>query len=95
MFRRRTDAWVMLKGLTDTSAVDARVELVERRVLRRAGADGGAGGGYAWAVFPATPHGSYTVRVTYPSGARQSGRLVIGHAANSITLEEREADAAH
>ena len=95
MFRRRTDAWVMLKGLTETSAVNARVELVERRAERRAGADGGAGGGYAWAVFPATPHGVYTVRVTYPSGARQSGRLVVGDAANSITLEERQATPAN
>ena len=91
MFRRRADAWVFLKGLTDTSALGARIELVERRTERRAGRDGGSGGGYAWAVFPETAHGVYTVRVTYASGARQSGRLVVSDAANSITLTEGEA----
>ena len=87
---RRRDAWVMLKGRTEESARDALVELVEARVQRRAGPDGGAGGPYAWAIFPETSHGVYTVRVTYRSGALQTGRLVVGPSTHLVTLEEPE-----
>ena len=86
--RRRRDAWVILRGRSETSALDARVELVEARAERRAGADGSAGGPYAWAVFPETRDGVYTVRVTYPSGAQQHGRLVVDETAHSVTLDE-------
>lgn len=69
----------------------ATVELVEARRTRRAGPDGGAGGRYAWARFPQTADGVYTVRVTYPSGQRQTARLVVSDAAQAITLDEAAA----
>ena len=85
---RRRDAWVMLKGRSETSAQGALVELVEAGKHGRAGADGGTGDRYAWVVFAETAHGVYTVRVTYPSGAHQTGRLVVGPSTHLITLEE-------
>ena len=88
----RRDAWVMLKGRTQTSARDALVELVEVQRRGRTGSDGGAGDRYAWVVFPETPHGAYTVRVTYPSGVRQRGRLRVGPSAHLVTLEEPAMD---
>lgn len=91
MFGRRRDAWVYLKGLTETSAIGAEVELVERHAHRRAGPDGGFGGGYAWAIFPETPDGTYTVRVTYPSGARQQGRLIVRGPTHLLRLDEADA----
>ena len=84
----RRDAWVFLKGRTETSARGASIELVERRVVRRAGDGQSAGGPYAWAIFPETPHGAYTVRVTYPSGAQQGARLVVDEVRHTITLDE-------
>ena len=87
---RRRDAWVMLKGRTEMSAQDALVELVEAGKRGRAGAGGGAGDRYAWVVFPETAHGVYTVRVTYRSGAQQSGRLVAGPSTHLVRLEEPE-----
>ena len=87
---RRRDAWVMLKGRTETSAQDALVELVEAGKRGRAAAGGGAGDRYAWVVFPETAHGVYTVRVTYPSGVRQTERLVVGPSTHLVTLEEPE-----
>jgi hypothetical protein len=84
----RRDAWVFLKGRTETSARGATVEIVERRASRRAGDSQSAGGPYAWAVFPETPHGAYTVRVTYPSGAHQTARLVVDAVRHTVTLDE-------
>jgi hypothetical protein len=84
----RRDAWVFLKGRTETSAIGASVELVGRRGVRQAGPDGGFGGGYAWAVFPDTPHGAYTVRVRYPSGVTASAALTVDAVRHMITLEE-------
>ena len=84
----RRDAWVFLRARTGSSAVGAAVELVERRLTRRAGPEGGASGPYAWATFPETPHGTYTVRVSYPSGASQTARLVVDRVRHSITLDE-------
>lgn len=84
----RRDAWVMLHGYRDDSAMGARVELVERKQQRVAGPDGGAGGGYAWAIFPVTPHGRYTVRVTYRSGTHQHASLTVDRVTHLITLEE-------
>lgn len=91
MFQRRRDAWVFLKGRSGTSAVGARVELVEVQKVRRAGPDGGSGGPYAWAVFPETADGAYTVRVTYPSGIQQTARLNVSETAQAITLDEPDA----
>jgi hypothetical protein len=68
--------------------VGARIELVGARMTRRAGADGGFGGPYAWAVFPMTPEGHYTVRVTYPSGVQQTARLTVDETRHTVTLEE-------
>jgi hypothetical protein len=84
----RRDAWVFLRGRTVSSAVGATVQLAERHQSRRAGPDGGAGGPYAWAIFPETPHGTYTVHVTYPSGASQSARLVVDATRHTVTLDE-------
>ena len=84
----RREAWVFLKGRSGSSAVGATVELVERHLSRRAGSDGGAGGPYAWVTFPETPHGAYTVRVSYPSGASQTARLVVDGVRHTITLDE-------
>ena len=61
--RRKREAWVFIKGDGETPPVGAAVELLERRQTRRAGPDGGSGGPYAWAIFPETPYGAYTVRV--------------------------------
>jgi hypothetical protein len=92
MFQQRRDAWVFLKGRTVTSAVGARIELVEARKTRRAGPDGGSGGAYAWAVFPETAHGGYTVHVTYPSGVRQTAHLTVNVIAHAVTLDEPAVD---
>ena len=92
VFQQRRDAWVFLKGRTATSALGARVELVEVRRRRRAGPDGGSGGAYAWTVFPETPHGDYTVRVTYPSGVRQTAQLTVNETVHAVTLEEPAVD---
>jgi hypothetical protein len=92
VFRQRRDAWVFLKGRTPTSALGARVELVEARKRRRAGPDGGSGEPYTWAVFPETPHGDYTVRVTYPSGVRQTAQLTVNETTHAVTLEEPAVD---
>ncbi|MGH2587205.1 MAG: hypothetical protein ACRDJE_20005 [Dehalococcoidia bacterium] len=86
--RKRRDAWVFLKGRDGRSPVGATVRLVERRVSRQAGLERNAGGAYAWTIFPETPHGAYTVLVTYPSGAEQTGRLVVDASAHSVTLDE-------
>lgn len=85
---QRRDAWVMLHGRDGESALNARVELVGQRGVRCAGPDGGSGSGYAWAVFPETPHGSYTVCVTYPSGATQTARLTVDGVTHMVTLDE-------
>lgn len=82
------DAWVILKSETGTSADGAAIELTEARRTLRAGVDGGSGGGFAWARFAHLPDGVYTVRVAYPSGKRDQGRLVVGRSANSVTLDE-------
>jgi hypothetical protein len=87
VFGHRREAWVFLKGRDAGSAFGATVELVERRDRRVAGPKG-AGGPYAWATFPETPYGVYTVRVTYPSGQEQRGRLVVDATSHSITLEQ-------
>jgi hypothetical protein len=86
--RHRRDAWVFLRGRAGSSARGATVELAERGVTRRAGPDGGGGGPYVWAVFPETPHGEYTVRVTFPSGDQQTARLIVDAVRHSITLDE-------
>jgi len=88
MAGNRRDAWIFLKGRTETSARGASVELVERHATRRAGEGQSAGGPYAWVTFPETPHGTYTVRVTYPSGAHQSAHLVVDGVRHTITLDE-------
>jgi len=87
MLGRRREAWVFLKGRRADSAYGATVELVERR---RRGVAGpmGAGGPYVWVTFPETPFGDYLVRITYPSGAIQTGRLVVDQSSHAITLEE-------
>jgi hypothetical protein len=85
---RRRDAWVFLKGRTVSGANGATVELVERHLSRRAGQGGSAGGPYAWVTFPETPHGAYTVRVTYPSGAAQTARLIVDGRRHAVTLDE-------
>lgn len=82
------DAWVFLKGRTETSAIGASVELLGRRGVRRAGPDGGSGGGYAWAIFPGTPSGTYTVRVRYPSGLTASAALTVDAVRHTVTLAE-------
>lgn len=87
MRHHRRDAWVFLRERAANSAAGARVTLVEARSERIAGRDGG-GGGYAWAIFPETAHGVYTVQVRYPSGARQSGALVVDGVQHQITLDE-------
>lgn len=79
--------WVFLKGSGETPPTGAVVELVERRQARRAGPDGGSGGHYAWAIFPETPYGSYTVRVTHTDGRHQQARLTVDASANSVTLD--------
>ena len=84
----RRDAWVFLKGRSESSAVGAVVQIVERRARRRAGLNRDAGASYAWVVFPEIPHGAYTVRVTYPSGATQVGHLVVDRTRHQVTLEE-------
>ena len=78
-------------GRSESSALGARVELLEARAQRAAGPKGGTGSPYAWAVFPGTRDGVYTVRVTYPSGARQSARLVVSDVTHSVTLDESDA----
>lgn len=88
MFRRRRDAWVILKGCSPMSARGAQVELVEARARRPADQDGGGADSYVWAVFPEIAHGSYTVRVTYPSGLRQTAHLIVSRSAHAITLDE-------
>jgi len=84
----RRDAWVMLRECAVGSAVGARVVLVEARRALRAGARGTAGPGYAWAIFPETPYGTYTVHVTYPSGVRQTGHLTVDATVHLVTLTE-------
>ncbi len=86
--RRKREAWVFVKGDENTPPTGAMVELVERRQTYRAGPNGGSGGPYAWAVFPETPYGAYTVRVTYPDGRRAQARLTVDAAANSVTVED-------
>lgn len=88
MFRRRRDAWVILKGYSPTSARGAQVELVEARARRPADQDGGGADSYVWAVFPEIAHGSYTVRVMYPSGVQQTAQLLVSATAHAITLAE-------
>jgi len=92
VFQYRRDAWVFLRGRTATSAVGARVELVEARKTRRAGPDGGSGGAYAWAIFPETAAGVYTVRVTYPSGVRQTAQITVNETTHAVTLDEPPVD---
>lgn len=87
VFVHRREAWVFLKGHSTADAFGATVELVERRERRIAGPQG-AGGPYVWVTFPETPYGAYTVRVTYPSGQEQQGRLVVDGTAHTITLEQ-------
>jgi hypothetical protein len=87
VFAHRREAWVFLKGHDTAGAFGATVELVERHERRIAGPQG-AGGPYVWVTFPETPYGAYTVRVTYPSGEQQQGRLVVDGIAHTITLEQ-------
>jgi hypothetical protein len=86
--RRKREAWVFIKGDGETPPVGAAVELLERRQTRRAGPDGGSGGPYAWAIFPETPYGAYTVRVTYADGRRAQTHLTVSASANSVTLDD-------
>jgi hypothetical protein len=86
--RKKREAWVFVKGGGETPPSGVVVELVERRQTRRAGPDGGSGGPYAWAIFPETPFGAYTVRVIYPDGRRAQARLTIDAGSNSVTLDE-------
>jgi hypothetical protein len=88
MPRKRRDAWVFLRCRAEGSAIGARVELVEARRELRAGEDRNRGPGYAWVIFPETAYGTYTVRVTYPSGAQQSGHLLVNETVHLITLDE-------
>jgi hypothetical protein len=87
VFGHRREAWVFLRGHDTISAFGATVELVERRERRIAGPQG-AGGPYVWVTFPETPYGAYTVRVVYPSGQEQQGRLVVDGTTHAITLEQ-------
>jgi hypothetical protein len=84
---RRRDVWVFLKGRDGRSPHGAVVELADRASVRRAGLVGQSGP-YLWMVFQETPHGSYTVRVTYPSGAQQTAHLTVDQVVHTITLDE-------
>lgn len=88
MLHRRRDAWVFLRGRAGESAIGAGVTLLEAGRERVAGRDGGAGGGYAWAIFPETAHGVYTVEVRYPSGVTQTGTLLVDGVHHQVTLDE-------
>jgi hypothetical protein len=85
--KARRDAWVFLKGCSETSATGARVELLETGQVQTAG-PGGPTGGYAWAVFSNVPHGRYTVRVTFPSGEQRSARLPVDERTHLVTVTE-------
>ncbi|MFN8556627.1 MAG: hypothetical protein U0531_04510 [Dehalococcoidia bacterium] len=84
---RTRNVWVFVHGERDDQVSGAEVEIVEARRTARASHGGPDSGGYRWALFHDLPHGEYTVRVRFPSGAEQARRVRIADDANQVRFD--------